>query len=163
MTIFSGGFLPQMFWGPGLQHRSRPLCAPFETRRQDSVRRTPACWADTVVGFIEKDHKDISFYGLIVIFRCFQGRERPNFYSSSWAVLMIEACKCFSVLEFIMLSYKLSRFRKIACRLRTTLSKSKIGLKVVDYSWLFLFFCPFFAYWQWSVVDLTLHQQAAFL
>ena len=82
-----------------------PLFAPFETRRQDCVRRTPACWADTVAGFIEKDHKDISFYGLIVIFRCFEGRERPNFYSSSWAVLMIEACKCFSELEFIMLSY----------------------------------------------------------
>ena len=105
LRLFFRGFLPQMFWGPGLQHRSRPLFAPFETRRQDSFRRTPACWADTVAGFIEKDHKDISFYGLIVIFRCFEGRERPNFHSSSWAVLMIEACKCFSVLEFIMLSY----------------------------------------------------------
>ena len=104
LWFFSGGFFLQMFWGPGLQHRSRPLFAPFETRRQDSVRRPPTCWADMVAGLIEKDHKDISFYGLIVIYRCFGGRERRNFYSSSWAVLMIVACKCFSVLQFIILS-----------------------------------------------------------
>ena len=114
---------------------------------------TPACWADTVACFI--DRKDIFFYGLIVIYRCFEGRERPNFYSSSWAVLMIVACKCFSVLEFMMLSDNYQNIIiKIACRLRTTLSKSKIGLTVVDYSLLFLFFCSFVAYWQWSVVAI---------